>query len=60
MKTAAPTRLIWGKKRKVIPQLDFLKLQLESYQDFLTNGIREALEEITGDKGIKDYTNKTQ
>lgn len=58
MKTAAPTRLIWGKKRKVIPQLDFLKLQLESYQDFLTNGIREALEEITGDKGIEDYTNK--
>lgn len=58
MKSAAPNRLIWGKERKVIPQLDFLKLQLESYHDFLENGIKEALEEITGDKGIEDYTNK--
>lgn len=58
MKTKSQTRKIWGKKRQVIPKLDFLKLQIDSYKAFLTKGIKESLDEITGEKGIEDYTNK--
>lgn len=51
-------RVVWGKDRHVIPKLDFLKMQLDSYQDFLDRGISESLEEINAERGIEDYTNK--
>ncbi|MBQ6436641.1 DNA-directed RNA polymerase subunit beta [bacterium] len=58
MKQNAVKRKIWSKERPLIPQLDFLKIQIDSYNDFLTNGIAEALAEVSGDKGIEDYTGK--
>ncbi|MDO5561899.1 MAG: DNA-directed RNA polymerase subunit beta, partial [bacterium] len=51
-------RVVWGKDRHVIPKLNFLKMQLDSYQDFLDRGISESLEEINAERGIEDYTNK--
>ncbi len=57
-KAKGAERVIWGKKRDIIPELDFIKLQLDSYENFLTTGINESLEEINGDRGIEDYTNK--
>ncbi|MBQ6438188.1 DNA-directed RNA polymerase subunit beta [bacterium] len=52
-------RKVWSKHLPLIPELDFLKVQLESYQDFKTNGIHDCLQEICGDKGIEDYTGKS-
>ncbi len=51
-------RIVWGKECKVVPELDFIKLQLDSYRDFLDRGITESLEEVNSDKGIEDYTGK--
>ena len=51
-------RVNWGKKRSKLPQLDLIRLQMDSYQDFLGNGIATALAEINGDRGIEDYTGK--
>ena len=51
-------RVVWGKDHHVIPKLDFLGMQLDSYNDFLERGISESLEEINGERGIEDYTNK--
>ena len=58
MKNEATPRKVWSKKRPLIPELDFLKIQIDSYNDFLSNGIAEALAEVSGDKGIEDYTGK--
>ena len=49
----------WGNKHRVLPELDLVKLQLDSYQDFIENGIRESLDAVNGDTGIEDYTGKT-
>jgi len=48
-------RLFWGKKYKKLPKLDLIALQKESYDWFLTEGIKQALEEISP---IEDYTGK--
>lgn len=52
------TRQNWGKTHAILPELDLIKLQLESYQQFLDGGIREALDEVNGEKGIEDFTGK--
>ena len=48
----------WGNQHQVVPQLDLISLQVESYKDFLKVGILEALSEINGEKGIEDFTGK--
>ncbi len=48
----------WGKEHTILPELDLIKLQLESYDHFLNHGIREALDEVNSDKGIEDFTGK--
>lgn len=52
------TRQNWGQKHQILPILDLIKLQSESYQDFLDNGIADALKEVNGEKGIQDFTGK--
>jgi DNA-directed RNA polymerase subunit beta len=49
------TRLYWGKKRSSLPELDLTKIQRDSYQWFLQEGIREILEQVSP---IKDFTGK--
>lgn len=53
-------RIKWGKNHKVLPKLDLIELQRESYQRFLDTGLRDALDEINGkdDEGIRDFTGK--
>lgn len=58
MPQATANRQVWGKVHHNIPKLDFLKMQLDSYHWFLTDGIQESLQEISGSKGIEDYTGK--
>lgn len=52
------TRTNWGTDHKTLPELNLVQLQLESYDVFLKEGIREALDEVNGDKGIEDFTGK--
>jgi DNA-directed RNA polymerase subunit beta len=52
------TRQNWGKHHTILPELDLIKLQLESYDGFLSHGIREALDEVNSEKGIEDFTGK--
>ncbi|MBP7768284.1 DNA-directed RNA polymerase subunit beta [Candidatus Woesebacteria bacterium] len=47
----------WGKTHTVLPELNLVGLQLQSYQQFLDSGIKETLEEVYQD-GIEDYTGK--
>ena len=49
------TRLYWGKQNTVLPELDLTKVQRDSYEWFLTDGIRDILEEVSP---IKDFTGK--
>lgn len=51
-------RQYWGKKVETLPELDLIGLQIESYEDFLQNGIQESLSQINGGRGIEDYTGK--
>nr|MBI5455423.1 DNA-directed RNA polymerase subunit beta [Candidatus Levybacteria bacterium] len=48
-------RINWGKDFSLLPQLDLLKVQKESYQWFLHKGIKEVLDEISP---IEDFTEK--
>ncbi len=48
----------WGKKYKVLPKLDLLAIQKESYQWFITEGIKKSFEELNGENGIEDFTGK--
>ena len=48
----------WGMQHRVLPKLDLVGLQLQSYDSFLKTGIGQALEELSGEKGIEDYTGK--
>lgn len=51
-------RLHWGKKYRVLPELDLVKLQLDSYAQFLEEGIAESLASVGDEQGIEDYTGK--
>jgi len=53
------TRHNWGFPYPTIPTLDLIGLQLASYQEFLETGIAQALEEVSRDRGIEDYTGKS-
>jgi len=48
-------RQYWGKEFSVIPPLDLLSIQKESYQWFIDHGIRDVIEEISP---IEDFTGK--
>jgi len=48
----------WGKQHKVLPEIDLVKLQKDSYKLFLEEGIEKSLKEVNGDKGIEDFTGK--
>ena len=48
----------WGKQHKILPELDLIKLQKESYQDFLDHGIEDSLNQVNAENGIEDYTGK--
>jgi len=48
----------WGQNHEILPKLDLIALQINSYQDFLDNGIQESLKEINSDNGIEDFTGK--
>ncbi len=48
----------WGKDTKVLPELDLIKLQTQSYKWFLDEGIKQSLTEVNGDSGIEDFTGK--
>jgi DNA-directed RNA polymerase subunit beta len=48
----------WGKQHTVIPELDLVRLQLDSYERFLEEGIAQSLSEVNGVSGIEDYTGK--
>jgi len=53
--TKGKQRFFWGKKYKKLPQLDLLEIQKESYNEFLIEGISQALKEISP---IEDFTGK--
>lgn len=50
------SRLYWGQKGLPLPELNLTQVQLESYQQFLDEGIAKYLLEITP---IQDFTGKT-
>ena len=52
--TALP-RSNWGKQHSLLPKLDLLDIQKESYQWFLEKGIAQVLQEISP---IDDFTEK--
>lgn len=52
------TRQNWGTEHTVLPELDLVGLQLQSYDRFLEQGIHETLAEVYGTHGIEDYTGK--
>ncbi|MEK7063949.1 MAG: DNA-directed RNA polymerase subunit beta, partial [Patescibacteria group bacterium] len=45
----------WGKTHKKLPEINLTKIQVDSYKDFLVNGIRLSLQELNP---IKDFTGK--
>jgi len=56
---AGKKRVNWGNDHDILPKLDLIQLQQESYQRFLDDGIRAALDEVNGEKdGIEDFTGK--
>ena len=49
-------RIFWGQHKNIdLPHLDLVQVQRESFQDFLENGIKEILEEISP---VSDFTEK--
>ncbi|PWU23302.1 DNA-directed RNA polymerase subunit beta [Candidatus Cerribacteria bacterium 'Amazon FNV 2010 28 9'] len=54
----AQKRLYWGKQNIPLPEMDLTKVQRESYQWFLEEGLKEALLEICGQNGIEDFTRR--
>lgn len=49
-------RLYWGKQDLPLPELSLTEVQLESYQQFLEEGISKYLREVSP---IEDFTGKT-
>lgn len=48
----------WGQAHNILPELNLIALQIGSYQNFLTEGIKESLDEINSERGIEDFTGK--
>jgi DNA-directed RNA polymerase subunit beta len=48
-------RQFWGKTNLPLPELNLIAVQLESYERFLAEGIREAFDEINP---VEDFTGK--
>ncbi len=48
-------RKYWGKSTSLVPQLNLIQIQLDSYHWFLKEGIKEVLEEISP---VEDFTGK--
>src|SRR3989344_8227791 len=48
-------RKLWSKPPAITPELNLIKIQLDSYNWFLNDGIKEVLEEITT---VEDFTGK--
>src|SRR5574340_1128004 len=48
-------RKYWGKASSLKPELNLIKLQIDSYNQFLAEGIKEVLDEISP---IEDFTGK--
>src|SRR3990167_9500801 len=55
MSTLTPSRKYWGMMTDVLPELDLIAIQKESYQWFVTEGIGELLVEISP---VEDFTGK--
>ncbi len=55
LKHKAGSRRYWGRLQKDLPLLDLVRVQRDSYQWFLKEGISEALETISP---IEDFTGK--
>lgn len=53
-----PRRQNWGVDHQILPELDLLAIQKESYEWFLREGIGQSLQEINNEEGIQDYTGK--
>lgn len=51
-------RQYWGKEDLPIPEINLTDVQAQSYDWFLTEGIREAFHEINDNGGILDFTGK--
>jgi DNA-directed RNA polymerase subunit beta len=48
----------WGSDHDILPELDLVELQKESYDRFLSEGISQSLAQVNAEKGIEDYTGK--
>ena len=49
-------RIFWGQHKQInLPPLDLIQVQRDSFRDFLENGIREILDEISP---VEDFTEK--
>ena len=48
-------RKYWGKSPQILPELNLIQLQLDSYNWFLKEGIGEVLSEISP---VEDFTGK--
>ncbi len=48
-------RKFWSKTPAIVPELNLIQIQLDSYKWFLTQGIKEVLAEITP---VEDFTQK--
>ncbi len=48
----------WGSDHEILPELDLVELQKESYDRFLSEGISRSLSQVNAGKGIEDYTGK--
>ncbi len=55
---SANQRQNWGQKHDILPELDLVKLQKDSYREFIELGIRDSLDVVNGENGIEDYTGK--
>src|SRR3989344_2061906 len=52
---ADKARKYWGKHPSVKPEIDLIKLQIDSYNWFLSEGIKQVLAEISP---VEDFTGK--
>lgn len=55
VKNGKRNRQYWGKEFEILPPLDLLAVQKESYQWFIDHGVKEVIDEISP---IEDFTGK--